>query len=49
MADRAVAEGFLRQDHRELLLADTGATRLLDRLSSHTVPFVDRWMDRSAR
>ena len=49
MTDRAVAEDFLRQDNRELLLADTDATRLLDRLSSYTVPIVDKWMDRSAR
>ncbi len=49
MADRAVDEGFLRRDHRELLLADTDATRLLDRLSSYSVPVVDKWMDRAAR
>ncbi len=49
MADRAVAEGFLRRDHRELMLSDTDATRLLDRLCSYTVPIVDKWMNRSAR
>jgi uncharacterized protein (TIGR00730 family) len=49
MADRAVTEGFLRHEHRELLLSDTDPTRLLDRLSSYTVPIVDKWMDRAAR
>jgi uncharacterized protein (TIGR00730 family) len=49
MADRAVDEGFLRRDHRELLLAETDPARLLDRLSSYTVPIVDKWMDRGAR
>ena len=32
MADRAVAEGFLRDIHRELLLTDTEPGRLLDRI-----------------
>jgi uncharacterized protein (TIGR00730 family) len=49
MADRAVDEGFLRDVHRELLLADTNPARLLDRLTSYTVPIVDKWMDRSTR
>ena len=33
MVDRAVAEGFIRNPHRELLLSDTDVSRLLDRLS----------------
>jgi uncharacterized protein (TIGR00730 family) len=49
MADRAVAEGFVRQEHREILLSDTDPVRLLDRLSSYTVPIVDKWIDRSTR
>jgi hypothetical protein len=49
MADRAVEQGFLRDAHRELLLADTDPARLLDRLSSYTVPTVDKWMDHAAR
>jgi predicted Rossmann-fold nucleotide-binding protein len=32
MADRAVAEGFIRGPHRELLFSDTDVSRLLDRL-----------------
>ena len=33
MADKAVTEGFIRDPHREWMLADTDASRLLDRLS----------------
>jgi len=49
MADRAKDEGFLREVHRELLLADTDPARLLDRLSSYKTPFLDKWIDRSTR
>jgi uncharacterized protein (TIGR00730 family) len=33
MADRAVAEGFVRHAYRDLLLSDTDPERILDRLS----------------
>ena len=49
MADRAVAEGFLRDIHRELLLTDTNPVRLLDRLETYVTPVVDKWMDRTNR
>jgi len=49
MADRAVAEGFLRDVHRELLLTDTEPARLLDLLESYVSPVVDKWMDRANR
>lgn len=49
MADRAVEQGFLRDVHRALLLADTDPVRLLDRLNSYTVPIVDKWLNRSTR
>jgi uncharacterized protein (TIGR00730 family) len=49
MTDRAVDEGFLRDVHRGLLIADTNPTRLLDRLGSYTVPVVAKWIDRSMR
>jgi hypothetical protein len=42
MADRAVAEGFLRDIHRELLLTDTNPVRLLDRLETYVTPVVDK-------
>jgi uncharacterized protein (TIGR00730 family) len=34
LADKSVAEGFLRETHRELLLSDDDPERLLDRLSA---------------
>ena len=49
MADRAVKEDFLRDVHRELLLADTNPARLIDHLNSYTVPIVDKWIDHSTR
>jgi uncharacterized protein (TIGR00730 family) len=49
MADRAVDQGFLRDVHRDLVLAETDPGRLLDRLTSYAVPIVDKWMDRAAR
>jgi uncharacterized protein (TIGR00730 family) len=49
MVDRAVAEGFLRETHRELLLTDTKPARLLDRLETYVAPVVDKWMGRSDR
>ncbi len=48
MADRAVAEGFLREVHRRLVLAEADCGMLLDRLQSYVVPVVDRWIDRAA-
>jgi uncharacterized protein (TIGR00730 family) len=35
MFDRALADGFLRPDHRSLLMADTCPEALLDRMSLH--------------
>jgi uncharacterized protein (TIGR00730 family) len=37
MVDRAAAEGFIRDPHRELLLSDTDVSRLLDRLDHAAV------------
>lgn len=49
MADRAVDEGFLRDVHREMLIADTDPVRLLDRLSRYVVPVADKWIGTSTR
>ncbi len=49
MANRAVEEGFLRDAHRAMLLADADATCLLDQLASYEVPAVEKWIDRSIR
>ncbi len=49
MADLAVREKFLRSVHRELLLSDEDPARLLDRLKSYAVPFVDKWLEEPGR
>jgi hypothetical protein len=48
-ADRALEDGFLRPEHRHLLLADSDPELLLDRLQTYEVPVLDKWIDRPAR
>ena len=42
--DHALAEGFLKPAHRELVLADTNPLSLIDRLSRTEVPLVEKWI-----
>jgi uncharacterized protein (TIGR00730 family) len=49
MADKAASEGFLRDVHRDLLLSDADPELLLDRLSTYSVPIVDKWISRPMR
>ena len=49
MADNAVAEGFLRPIHRDLLLSGEDPTALLDQLDTYVVPTVDKWINHQAR
>ena len=44
--DHAVAENFVRQAHRDLVIADTDPARLLDSLASAHPPNLDKWIDR---
>lgn len=44
--DRAVEEGFIRPEHRRLLLVADAPGRLLDLFSAWTPPAVERWIDR---
>jgi predicted Rossmann-fold nucleotide-binding protein len=46
LANKAVSEGFLREVSRDLLLSDVDPARLLDRLSTYSVPIVDKWIGR---
>jgi len=48
-ADRAERDGFLRPEHRQLLLSDTDPARLLDRLQAAKVPALEKWLDRPPR
>lgn len=43
--DHAVAEGFIRPEHRELLLVESDAERLLDRLVGYQPPQVEKWIE----
>jgi len=45
--DRAVESGFLRGRHREMVLVDDDAERLLDRMATYEAPIVTKWLERS--
>jgi len=45
----AVATGFIRADHGELVHFDTEPGRLLDRLAAWEPVLVDKWLDRAER
>ncbi|HEU4656021.1 MAG TPA: TIGR00730 family Rossman fold protein [Capillimicrobium sp.] len=46
--DHAVAEGFLRFEHRELLLRDDDPGSLLDALEAWEAPTLPKWIDRES-
>jgi uncharacterized protein (TIGR00730 family) len=46
LLDRAVAEGFLRDKHRGLLVVDDDPERLLDRFEDFTAPEITKWIGR---
>jgi hypothetical protein len=48
LLDSAVAERFVKPEHRALLLVDDDPERLLDRLARHRPPVLEKWLDRSA-
>jgi uncharacterized protein (TIGR00730 family) len=45
LLDHMVAEGFLRAQHRGVMLADEDPARLLDRMAAWTPPAVHKWLD----
>ena len=45
--DHAVAEGFLRPQHREMLLVDDDPATLVDRFATWEAPAVHKWIDRT--
>jgi len=49
LADRATEEGFLRPEHRGLLLVDEDGERLLDRMQRFEFPAVPKWVGRGER
>jgi uncharacterized protein (TIGR00730 family) len=46
--DRAVSEGFLRPEHRRLLLVASEPGALLDRFAEWQPPAVEKWIDESS-
>lgn len=43
-ADRAVLDGFLRPEHRDLMLTDTDPGTLLDRMAAYVPPALPKWV-----
>ena len=43
--DHALAERFLRDEHRAMLVVDATPDGLLDRFANYTPPAVPKWMD----
>ncbi len=44
--NRAVTDGFLKSEHRELLVVEDDAARLLERLRQHRPTTMGKWLDR---
>jgi hypothetical protein len=49
MVDNAVLAGFVHPAHRDMVIVDEDAPRLLDRLASWTPVTVSKWLDRTDR
>jgi hypothetical protein len=46
LLDRSVEEGFLRLEHRRMLLLDVEPARLLDRFEAYQPPEIPKWIAR---
>jgi len=44
LIDHSVREGFIRAEQRHLLVADDDPAKLLDRLTTHRMPVVPKWV-----
>jgi uncharacterized protein (TIGR00730 family) len=47
LLDRAVEEGFLRPQHRAMVLVERSVDALLDRLAAYRPPVVEKWIARA--
>lgn len=47
LCDNAVTEGFLRPAHRQLILADSDAVNLLDKMTAFQPKPLEKWIDES--
>ena len=43
--DRTVSEGFMKQEHREMLLVSEDPEKLLECFRSYSAPDIEKWMD----
>ena len=46
--DHAVAERFIRAEHRDLVLVDADPEALLEKLIAYRAPTVEKWIDRGS-
>ena len=46
--DHSVAEGYLKQTHRDILLVDADPDTLLDRLEQYEPPIIPKWLDEAS-
>jgi uncharacterized protein (TIGR00730 family) len=46
--DQTTLAGFIRPEHREMLVVETDPAALLQRLDSHVPPAVPKWLSRSS-
>lgn len=46
LIEHAIREGFITPSHRDLFVVESDAARLLDRLATHEMPYVKRWLKR---
>ena len=44
--DDAVRERFVRPEHRAMVLVDSDAERMIDRLQAYRPPMLEKWIDR---
>ena len=47
--DRAVREGFLREENRQMVLEDRDPARLLEKMAQFRAPAVDKWISGNER
>ena len=47
--DHSIAERFVRQDYRAMMLVDATADGLLDQVAAYVPPAVPKWLDREER
>jgi uncharacterized protein (TIGR00730 family) len=47
--DHQAREGFMRREHRDMLLVERDPARLLDRFTTYQPPLVEKWIRRGER